>query len=341
MKFIATTFLLVVVPAIASTHHSVSALFDRDTTIEVEGEITRVFWRNPHVRLWISDSDGEVWEIETNDVNLLERSRITRDFFAEGDVIRAAGSPARRTEHSLFATNVLFSDGREALVWFGATPRWSANPIDFNERHPIAEAEASTAREHANGIFRVWSPFGGQAWNIPPLTEAAVASRGRWNPLSDDPTLRCMAPGMVEAIVSPYPMEIAEKGGDIIIRMEEWGGTRRVHMSDIRNRENVPTTPMGYSVGHWEDNTLIVSTNRISWPYFDNSGTPQSKDVEMVERFTMTDDEQRMAWEVIITDPVNLTEPAMVRQQYEWVPGVQIQMWNCTLPDEVEPRGTK
>jgi hypothetical protein len=54
----------------------------------------------------------------------------------------------------------------------------------------------------------------------------------------------------------------------------------------------------------------------------------------MVERFALADDEQKMTWDVVITDPVNLTEPATVRQEYEWVPGEKVEVYDCTLADE-------
>ena len=38
-------------PSFLTAHHSVTAFFDRATIIEVEGTITEIFWRNPHVFL--------------------------------------------------------------------------------------------------------------------------------------------------------------------------------------------------------------------------------------------------------------------------------------------------
>ena len=36
-------------------------------------------------------------------------------------------------------------------------------------------------------------------------------------------------------------------------------------------------------------------------------------------------------WEIIFTDPVNLDEPPMIRQYYEWVPGEEIKHSECPL----------
>ena len=321
---------LMLLPMAATAHHAFAPLYDQSEVIEVEGELTRVFWNNPHVRLWIQDTDGDSWEVETNALRWLERGGITRELFVEGQVIRVAGNPARRSEYVMAGSNVLLPDGREALMTGSATPRWSGQTISVRV---AGESNTSAAEEAPSGIFRVWSRDGSpQDWNVS-RSAAAQAAVDRWVASRDDPTLRCIAPGMVEAMTSPYPIELIQDGEDIVIRLEEWDGVRRIHMNESDDADNVPATPMGYSVGHWEGNTLVVSTTRINWLLLDSRGTPQSEDVTMVERFAFSEDEQRMIWDVVITDPVNLTEPATVRQVYEWIPGEEIEEYNCTLAD--------
>ena len=70
-----------------------------------------------------------------------------------------------------------------------------------------------------------------------------------------------------------------------------------------------------------------------SCTFFDNEGTPQSENVTIVERFTLSDDEMNLSWEAVITDPENLAEPATVTKGYTWVPGEQIMEFDCTIPD--------
>ena len=334
MRLVMVAFWLIALPTMVSAHHSISALFDNETVIEVEGELTRVLWRNPHVRFWVTSADGETWEIESQALGLLERHGIMQDLFVEGTVIRATGYAARRMAQSFYATNILLPDRREVLMGRSITPRWSDRTIDFTGGPiPIPQAEVAEAQRRADGIFRVWRISQGQRWTAS-LTPAAEAAKADWVASRDDPRLRCIAPGMVDSMASPYPIELVRDGGDIVIRMEEWDGIRRIHMGDV-GEQGVEATLMGYSTGRWEDNTLVVSTNRINWPYFDNDGTPQSEAVEMVERFALSDDEQRMTWEAIITDSINLVEPAVVRQAYEWVPGEEVMEFDCVLPDEV------
>ena len=72
-----------------------------------------------------------------------------------------------------------------------------------------------------------------------------------------------------------------------------------------------PPSHLGYSVGRREGSTLIVETTKIDYPWVDNEArTPQSPDVRTTERFTLSEDQSRLDYELIITDPVTFTEPA-------------------------------
>ena len=321
----------IAIPVAASAHHSVAALFDEDQAIEINGELTRLFWRNPHVRLWITDADGKDWELETSVIGFFERAGVTADLFVEGSTIRVMAYPARRSDSTAYATNVLLADGREILMEPDAEPQWSNRVLDGFERLEIDAAVVAEAERSADGIFRVWTNTRGQEWTVVP-TAAAMAARADWNPETDDPRLRCVAPGMTDAMASPYPIELVRESNDVIvIRMEEWDGVRRVYLKGAPDTSAGPTL-MGHSVGHWEGNTLVVSTDRVSWPFFDNIGTPQSENATIVERFTLSDDETNLSWEAVITDPENLVEPAVVTQGYTWVPGEEIMEFDCTIP---------
>ena len=77
-----------------------------------------------------------------------------------------------------------------------------------------------------------------------------------------------------------------------------------------------------------------LTTTRISEPYFDDLGTPQDEAVEIVERFILNDDEDRLDYRVEITDPVTFTEPATLAGFWYWNPGEEIKPFQCAVPDE-------
>ena len=66
--------------------------------------------------------------------------------------------------------------------------------------------------------------------------------------------------------------------------------------------------------GHnfWDGDTLIVDTDRIRFPYFDDMGTPQSEAIEVREEFTLSEDRVSLKYTMTITDSATFTEPATV-----------------------------
>ena len=53
--------IFVLASALAQGHHSTLGFFDPDQTIEIDGVITSIAWRNPHIRfgLEVTDDSGE------------------------------------------------------------------------------------------------------------------------------------------------------------------------------------------------------------------------------------------------------------------------------------------
>ena len=130
---------------------------------------------------------------------------------------------------------------------------------------------------------------------------------------------------------NPYPIEFTAQGDDIIVSLEEWDGVRTIHMGNTASRADQPRSHMGFSTGRWDGNTLIVTTVDVDYPFFDDVGTPQSRQAEIVERFTLNDDNTRLDWELRFTDPVNFTEPVILEGNWKWVPGELIKPYECAL----------
>ena len=75
-------------PLATLAHHSVSVFFDQGTVSELDGTITRVLWRNPHVGFVLlanTEAGEEEWELESGSLGILERRGITQDSFAVGE----------------------------------------------------------------------------------------------------------------------------------------------------------------------------------------------------------------------------------------------------------------
>ena len=321
--------------SVASAHHSTRVFYDYDDDIEIVGEITWVLWRNPHVRfnLLSRDDSGndEVWELEAGSVNTLDRVGIAEGTLQVGDAVRVAGPPSRHGLNSIYVSNVLFEDGREVSLQGNQRLRWTDQPPQAVVSVTEGDAAQDGSAGDAEGIFRVWvRDYGGDIDTLP-FRPAAIAAREAWDPLVEDPGLRCIPPGMPVAMDNPYPIAFMQDGGSIILRLEEWDGVRTIHMDGAAAAADRARTPMGFSAGHWEGNTLVVSTRRIDYPYFDSSGSPQGPDVEIVERFSLSDDERRLDYEATVIDDATFTGPAVLTMHWDWDPAEEIKLYECTL----------
>lgn len=319
-------------PCLVLAHHAATGLYDRHNMGEIEGEISAIIWRNPHVRLDITrigeNGKEETWEVEFGSVNTVERLGVERDVIDIGDRVSVSGTKGRDGLTVMFAKSITLTDGEEVPLNASVEHRYglTEEAID-NARNVDATLRAD--------IFRVWLPSErpdtGAGDTVYPLTEAGRAAVANWDPTAD-PALRCIPPGLPTAMDNPYPIAFQDKGDTIIMLLEEWDGIRTIHMNGMGSKQQAQPR-MGYSVGRWEGNTLIIRTTDIDWRYIDDIGTPQSEDVVIVERFTLSPDGTSLAWEARITDPINFTEPVVMEGVWVWVPGHEIKPFDCALTE--------
>ena len=330
---VSLAFLMFSPPALA--HHSVTVFFDRNTTVEIEGTVTDIFWRNPHVSFTLAVVNDvgmtEEWDLEGGTTNTLIRRGFTAESVTIGERVKAAGAASRRGEPAIFVSHLLLPSGKEVILSDRDLPlRWTSPSADET-------ALASTTDVAGSGIFKVWSHNLYRIRSSLVLTPAALAARDAFDPRTDDPSLKCIPPGMPNAILNPYPMELIDEGDRIIQRVEEWDARRVFHMSEGARSQTQAPSYLGYSVGRWDENTLVVETTQVAFPLLDANGTPMSENVSMVERYTLSEDETRLESEVVVTDSENMVEPAIWENTWVYRPGVEVRPFECTLRDTVSP----
>ena len=121
-------------------HHSVAAYFDTSQVTEVQGELTEVRWRNPHIgfTIIVRDENGQEtsWEISATSLSHLGRLGLTGDMFTVGEMVTFAGSPSRRPIPALQATNMLTADGEEIAINTSGRRHWSPGIEDRAQGDP-------------------------------------------------------------------------------------------------------------------------------------------------------------------------------------------------------------
>jgi hypothetical protein len=317
--------------AAAKAHHSL-AVYSNET-LELEGEISSIAWQNPHVILELrtigSDGRPQTWRMEGGSVTTLQRIGVTRELLQIGDRVRIAGLPSRRDPSMLGLTNVLLPGGREVPFLTGAPARFTSPEGMIRRVDTIVDA-----RRENRGIFRVWSvpvpnPAGAAALRNLPFTPEAVAARASFD-LLDNFATRCEPEGLPRLMFNPHPFEFVDRGDTIVLRAELYDTERTIHMNRPAPPGDEPYSRLGYSTGRWDGNDLVVTTTRVNWPFFDNSGTPQSTAVEIVERYSLSEDQTRLSFQVTVTDPATFTAPAVI--EGHWLAlGHTIDRYECRL----------
>ncbi|HEY5624111.1 MAG TPA: DUF6152 family protein [Gammaproteobacteria bacterium] len=336
---VAAAMLLVTLPAVA--HHGSHLnplLYFTDEMADLQGEVTEVFWRNPHTRLLLSVAgDGgepEIWELElAPGPRSFEAMGITPESLM--GMVRVAGYVSRRNPGSLGVQNLLLPDGREYVQERGEEPRWSNARLE--RRLPGANPARIQADEAAaDGIFRMWD--GGRINGAPASIEddlelQTLTDRGRelsaaFDPLTDNGQLQCRH-GMPDTMFDPWPMEIANEGDRIAINATQYNLQRIIYMNGSGPAGEPEATSVGYSVGRWEGDTLVVTTTHVDWPYYSNIGMPQSDQVSYLERFSVSNDGQSLNYSITVDDPVIFTRPFTMIRTRRSAPGVEIAPFDC------------
>lgn len=306
-------------------HHSMTHF--ENAISEMEGVLVDISWRNPHVFFFVEteEPNGEkkVWELEAGTIYVLGRAGVTRDLFTIGERVRIAGNKSAIYDDKFWVENILTENGNEVLVVLNGEPRWNNELIGGSSSWTNEAFIQGDTAAKGEGFFRVWSPpirgslpsrLTGES--IQPLaqiaTETSKAAIPGWDPYAFDDA--CELPGLPRVNHGPHPHQFIQDGENILLLAEEFYLTRTIHMNTDLNPAEQPLSPLGFSVGHWQDeNTLVVETSRINFPYLNLGGYGQSDQVHISERYVLNEEEDRMDYEVIIRDPIMLSSPYIKR----------------------------
>ena len=333
-------------PLGVSAHHS-TAEYDAKQIVEARGKVVTLLWANPHVRFTVStkeiDGKDELWEIESADLTRLDRVGLPHDIVKVGDIVTFAGNPSTRRERRMYVTNLLVADGREILLRGNVTARFASGDRVVSTDPSFTKTAAAGAAGN-RFIDRVFVPMRegkAPAWvSKPPFTDAARVKQAAYDEVVDDPVLGCVTPGMPRVMLrsGPYAIRFVERGSDLVLKNEWFEIDRLIHMDGKDPATNAPYTPLGYSVGKWDGDALVITTTHIDWPYFELYGlvgVPQSRAMKIVERFTPRDEGSTVQYDWTATDPAAFTESVSYENYatFRWQPKLQFLPYDCIETD--------
>jgi hypothetical protein len=240
-------------------------------------------------------------------------------------------------------------DAQGRMVMEGRTPRTPDGKPDLSgdwmraDRDPLPQelAGIATARGETNrGVpaERQTPPFPPDP-NSPPLATffdiganipgglpfmpwAAELKKNRMTTNDkDNPDANCLPMGITQFHMQPQPRKIVQTPGLIVILYEANYGVRYIYTDGRSLPPAGEPTPWwyGYSVGRWEDDTLVVETNNLrgaeSGPHdgwLDVRGSPYSEQARFIERFRRPIF-AKLEIDVTVDDPKAYTKPFTVR----------------------------
>jgi hypothetical protein len=127
------------------------------------------------------------------------------------------------------------------------------------------------------------------------------------NRAKQDPEVKCYMGGVPRSTYMPYPFQIIQGSGTIMMAYEYAGGVRTINMG--KPTEAPTDSWMGWSNGRWEGETLVVDVtglNEQTW--FDRAGNYHSDMLHVVERYTPRSADTLM-YEATIEDPKVFSRP--------------------------------
>jgi len=162
-----------------------------------------------------------------------------------------------------------------------------------------------------------------------PWAAALVKERAGQNG-KEDPTSNCFPGGIVRLHTYPAFNKIIQTPGVIVILSEREVTYRQIFMDGRPLPANPLPTWKGYSIGHWEGDTLVVESTgfRNEGIWLDRKGSPLTDAATITERFRRMN-YGRMEVQVTVNDPKAYTAPWTVTLNEFIAPNTELLDFVC------------
>jgi hypothetical protein len=294
----------------ASAHHSVS-MFDTSQEILIEGKVARFDWVNPHMYLIVETTgpDGKPALVEGEGLGITQAlvDGLDRDALRPGTPVVVRANPNRGGWGKQVRIQDVTTEDGEIHPFYAANRRTrTLTPAESLEGH-WAPARAALG-----------AAFGAMArWPVTPEGRAAQAKL-----VADG--LCYVEPTPVLSILDELrTIEIGDR--EVVMRFDNTGDhvVRTIHLNAAHPADVQPSLH-GHSVGRWEGDTLVIDTIGFEPnPSGIALNVPSGAGKHTVERLTLTEDRLRLRYEATVEDPMYLSGPATLTQQWDHRPDLE------------------
>jgi hypothetical protein len=192
----------------------------------------------------------------------------------------------------------------------GALPRTAEGKPDISGFWQVVNAAAWDIQDH-RAQPGVPAGQGVVEGNEIPYQPWALARKKEnfENRATADPERNCYLPGVPRITYMPFPFQIVQSRGELVVLYEYVHAVRTIHADETKHPADHVESWLGDSRGHWEGDTLTVDLadfNDRTW--FDRAGNFHSDALHVVERYTPLDSDH-LQYEATIEDPKVFTRP--------------------------------
>ncbi len=318
------------------SHHGFLLYFDPSDQVRIEGVLHEVKIRNPHSELQVevisTSGESEIWTCETQARTVLTRKGFDAQDFKIGEKVVIVGARGRRDPMQCQTSTIELADGR--LIEVRSATGVAAIGLDDG-----GDSETNTS------VFGSWirNIFVGEPVEpgfLDKVTEAGRQANAKYDPFTQDPPLLCRPGSPPRAWVAPgQPTNIRQEGDRILIQHEFMDFTREVHMNGTGQPDLAPDSEMGYSVGHFEGETLIVtSTNFVEstlLTHVEDSGLMHSDALRLTETYKVNSETGELEYGWVAEDPKYFSAP--ISGSFSMTPtDLVIGPFNCEVLIDIE-----
>jgi hypothetical protein len=189
-----------------------------------------------------------------------------------------------------------------------------------------------------NGLGYSFNIFGNQQVEMLPWAREVYAKRsigfGK-----DSPDSQCLPPGPRAGLFGMDPVKFVQHKGLLLILYED-APTRQIFLDGRPLPSDPNPTWMGYSVGHWDGDTLVVeSTGFNDRTWLDIPGHPHTDALRVTERFRRLD-VGRMQLEMTFEDAKTYTRPWTISVDVGLTPDTELLEYVCNENEKDRDRYT-
>lgn len=166
------------------------------------------------------------------------------------------------------------------------------------------------------------------------LTVAGRHQQDIYDP-SQDAALDCNpdGDGLHHQVLAPPPILIEHSDNYVTFRYEYWNAVRTIYLDGRNHPGDGDHSRLGHSTGRYEGSDLIVETTNLLpmdvWLLGGTGNIMVSADTIFTERYSRSDDGNRLELEWSIIDATNLREPLVGLTSYRLVVDGELDEWDC------------